>query len=64
LLLSLLRLTQKRMERLQMGGLAQNNDSIAVVSINNSRLKHQAVLQHLCLCHQHISQGQAAARTA
>jgi hypothetical protein len=25
------------MERLQMGGLAQNNDSIAVVSINNSR---------------------------
>jgi hypothetical protein len=28
---------QKRMERLQMGGLAQTNDSIAVVSINNSR---------------------------
>jgi hypothetical protein len=28
---------QKRMERLQMGGLAQSNDSVAVVSINNSR---------------------------
>jgi len=28
---------QKRMERLQMGGLAQTNDSIAVVSISSSR---------------------------
>lgn len=28
---------QKRMERLQMGGLAQSNDSVAVVSVSNSR---------------------------